>query len=77
MTKGVSEISFGADTEILLFFQIWRSDNPDDYKNNEDCIEMRLDHRKWNDVRFDHVTQFVCEKDINYSIVSNADRRPL
>lgn len=38
---------------------------------------MRLDHSKWNDVRFDHVTQFVCEKDINYSIVSNADCRPL
>lgn len=38
--------------------------NPNNQDDNEDCIELRLDHRRWNDKRCNHVTLFVSEKDI-------------
>lgn len=49
----------------LITDPIWGGDNPNNQNDNEDCIEIRLNHGMWNDRRCDHVTIFVCEKDIN------------
>lgn len=47
-----------------ITFNKWDGNNPDDFSNNEDCIEMRRDGI-WNDICCDYPMPFVCEKDIN------------
>lgn len=62
MTKTMKDSLFGADMEILYI--IWGGHNPNNQDDNENYIELRLDHRKWNDRSCDHVAMFVCEKNI-------------
>lgn len=47
-----------------ITFNKWDGNNPDDFLNNEDCIEMRRDGI-WNDIWCGYLRPFVCEKDIN------------
>ena len=41
----------------------WDLDEPNQYKGNEDCVEVRLDRDGgWNDVPCNNKKTFVCEK---------------
>jgi hypothetical protein len=41
-------------------FANWAKGQPDNYKNNEDCIEW-MGSGKWNDINCDDKNAFVCE----------------
>ncbi|XP_029110201.1 CD209 antigen-like protein C [Scleropages formosus] len=45
---------------------IWCSDQPDNFKRGEDCVETRLmepePNKRWNDLPCDNVLRWVCEK---------------
>lgn len=42
----------------------WNPHNPDNYRNQEHCIQM-LDCGRWNDFNCDQKLAFICEKNIN------------
>ncbi|XP_034321227.2 neurocan core protein-like [Magallana gigas] len=49
----------------IITFTKWFLDNPDNYKGNEDCIEMLAITGEWNDRSCDYNTGFICEKNLN------------
>lgn len=50
------------DIPFLIYNHTKCGHNPNNQDDNENYIELRLDHRKWNDRSCDHVAMFVCEK---------------
>eukprot|EP00105_Crassostrea_gigas_P036240 XP_019920388.1 PREDICTED: aggrecan core protein-like [Crassostrea gigas] len=48
-----------------ITFTKWLSNNPDDFRSNEDCIEMLATTGEWNDMSCDFNTHFICEKNLN------------
>ena len=40
----------------------WSKNQPDNARNNENCIELRQRDGKWNDVRCTKTRRFVCER---------------
>lgn len=50
----------------IITFTKWFLDNPDNYKGNEDCIEMLAITGEWNDRSCDYNTGFICEKNLNW-----------
>lgn len=49
-----------------ITFNQWSPHEPNDFKDNEDCIEMYASNGKWNDMSCGSTNPFVCEKNINW-----------
>ncbi|XP_074538588.1 galactose-specific lectin nattectin-like [Halichoeres trimaculatus] len=48
-------------------YQFWSHGQPDDYKNNEDCLQMNFAGSAWNDRPCFSSLPYVCVKDVQTS----------
>lgn len=52
------------DSGNSFTFTNWHANQPDNYNNDEHCVEMFARTGEWNGRHCSHSTPFVCEKDI-------------
>lgn len=50
------------DKTQLGKFQFWNTLEPNNYGNNENCVELYTDSGKWNDITCSFVRPYICKK---------------
>ena len=55
-------------TGDMLTYTNWRSGEPNNYQNNEDCVLYRKVHGTWNDISCSTPLQAICESPSKNSI---------
>ncbi|XP_041375600.1 macrophage mannose receptor 1-like [Gigantopelta aegis] len=62
LTDEQTENQFIWENGKLVGFTSWIVDEPDNYGNNEDCVQFTTNGGKWRDIKCTDIRRYICEK---------------